>query len=452
MKTKNLTYSYIILLHIALGVSLYLYSKISIPYGLAILSIGLLTILKTQNSKNQVLYICGYVIGSEVMIRMTGGYVVYEIGKYSIIIFMLMGIYFSGFSKNSFPYWIFLIILIPGILVATVTLNLDTNIVKAIAFNISGPICLGVSALYCYQRRITLKELDNVLLCILAPIITTVTYMFLYTPSVKEVIISTQSNFRTSGGFGPNQVATVLGLGVFILFTRLIFHSKEKWIIITNLALLLVVAFRGIVTFSRGGMICSAVMMILFFVVLFFVTKRSAKVKLIWLMGISGFLFVIIWNYSISQSNGLISNRYANKDAKGREKASMLTGREEIMGNELAMFFDNPIMGVGVGKGKENRVEDLGELVASHNEITRMLAEHGAFGVLALLILIITPLALYINNRQNIYLLSLFIFWILTINHAAMRLAAPAFVYALSLLHVYSIEEQKKLNQNLEEK
>ena len=452
MKTKNLSYTSIIFLHIILGILLYLNSKISIPYGLAILSIGLLTILKTENSKNQVLYICGYVIGSEVVIRMTGGYILYEIGKYSIIIFMLMGVYFSGFSKNSFLYWIFLIILIPGVLVATVTLNLDTNIVKAIAFNVSGPICLGVCALYCYQRRITLQELDNVLLCILLPVLTTVTYMFLVTPNVKEVIISTQSNSRTSGGFGPNQVATILGLGVFILFTRLIFHSKEKWIIVTNLALLFIVAFRGLVTFSRGGMICSAVMMVLFFVVLFSVTKRSAKVKILWLIGISSFLFLVIWSYSMSQSNGLISNRYANQDAIGRTKSSLLTGREEIMSNEFGLFLENPIMGAGVGKGKENRIEELGETVASHNEITRMLAEHGSFGVLGMLILIITPLVLYINNKQNIYLLSFFTFWILTINHAAMRLAAPAFVYALSLLHVYSIEEQIKLNEILEEK
>ncbi len=443
MKTKNLSYTAIILLHVVLGFLIYLNAKMGIPYGLAILSISFLLILKTHNDKNQVLYIAAYTVGSEVILRMTGGYVIYEVGKYSIIAFMLMGLYLSGFSKNSFPYWIFLLILIPGILVATVTLNLDTNIKKAIAFNITGPICLGVSALYCYQRRITLKELDNVMLCMLMPIITTVTYMFLYTPSVKEVITSTQSNFRTSGGFGPNQVATILGLGVFILFTRLIFYSKKKWVILLNLGLLLVVAFRGIVTFSRGGMICSAVMMVLFFIVLFFVTKRSTKVKLIWLIVISGFLFAIIWNYSISQSNGLIANRYANQDARGREKSSLLTGREEIMSNELEMFLDNPIIGIGVGKGKENRIEDMGEVVASHNEITRMLAEHGVLGVLALFILIITPLALYVNNRQHIYLLSFFTFWLLTINHAAMRLAAPAFVYALTLLHVYGIERPK---------
>jgi len=447
MKIKNLTYTGLILLHIAIGILIFISSKLSVPYGLAILSISFLTILKTQNDKNQVLYIAAYTVGSEVILRMTGGFIAYEIAKYSVILFMLMGLYLSGFSKNSFPYWIFLLILIPGVLVASFTLNFDTNIRKAIGFNISGPICLGVSALYCYQRRITLKELDNVILSMLCPIITTVTYMYLYAPSIKDVVTSTQSNFETSGGFGPNQVSTIVGLGVFLIFTRLIFHSKEKLIIIINIILLLVVTFRGIVTFSRGGMMCSAVMIGFLILVLFFVTKRSAKVKLLWTIAFSVFAFLIIWGYSSSQTGGLIDKRYANQDAAGRVKESQLSGREEIIESEINMFLDSPIIGVGVGKGKENRLDSFGEVIASHNEVTRMLAEHGILGVLGLLILIMTPLMLYINNRQHIYLLSFFTFWILTINHAAMRLAAPAFVYALTLLHVYSLEKPLIIEQ-----
>jgi len=445
MNTKNLSYTSIILLHIAIGVFIFLYSKLSVPYGLAILSISFLTILKTQNDQNQVLYIAAYTVGSEVILRMTGGFIAYEIAKYSVTMFMLMGIYLSGFSKNSFPFWIFLLILIPGIIVASLTLNLDTNIRKAIGFNISGPICLGVSALYCYQRRITIKELDNVILSMLCPIITTVTYMYLYAPSVKDVVTSTQSNFETSGGFGPNQVSTIVGLGVFLIFTRLIFHSKEKLIIIINIALLLIITFRGIVTFSRGGMISAAVMIFLLISVLFFVTKRTAKVKLLWTVVFSIFVFFAIWGYSSSQTGGLIDKRYANQDAAGRVKESRLSGREEIIESEINMFLDSPIIGVGVGKGKENRLDSFGEVIASHNEVTRMLAEHGIFGVLGLLILIFTPLALYINNRQHIYLLPFFAFWILTINHAAMRLAAPAFVYALTLVHVYAVERPKSI-------
>lgn len=450
MKSKNLSYTTIILLHIGLGILIYMASKLSIPYGLAILSVGLLTILKTQNTKNQVLYFCAYIVGSEVILRMTGGSLSYEIGKYSVILFMLMGIYFSGFSRNSFLYWIFLILLLPGVLLATVTLKLDTDIQKSIAFNISGPVCLGISALYCYQRKITLKELDNILFCMLCPIITTVTYMFLYTPSVKKIITSTQSNFETSGGFGPNQVSTIVGLGVFIMFSRLVFHSKKKQIIVLNTTLLLIMAFRGIITFSRGGMLSSAVMIALLLLILFFVTQRAAKIKLLWMVVFSFVAFLIIWSYSSSQTNGLIAKRYANEDASGRVKSTLLSGREEIIGSEFDMFLANPIFGIGVGKGRENRLESTGESIASHNEISRMLAEHGSLGALGIVILFVTPLVLYTNNRRHIYLLSFFAFWILTINHAAMRLAAPAFVYALSLLHIYSIEDQKKLNENIE--
>ena len=269
-------------LHLILGVAIYSYSKLSIPYGLAILSVGLLVILKTHNDKNQVLYIVAYTVGSEVLMRMAGGFIFYEIAKYSIIVFMIMSIYLSGFSKNSFFIWIFLLALIPGLIVATINLRLDSNIIKSISFNLSGPLCLGVCSLYSYQRKVSLPELENILLTILLPIISTVTYMYLYTPNVKDVITGTDSNFETSGGFGPNQVATIIGLGVFILFTRIVFYSKEKKIMLLNVFLLLVITFRGIVTFSRGGMMCAGVMIVLFILVLFQFTKRKGKIKILW--------------------------------------------------------------------------------------------------------------------------------------------------------------------------
>jgi hypothetical protein len=107
------------------------------------------------------------------------------------------------------------------------------------------------------------------------------------------------------------------------------------------------------------------------------------------------------------------------------------------------MFLDNPILGVGVGKGAEVRLKDTGNSVASHDEITRMLAEHGSLGAIGLLILFFTPLFLYFDNKYNMYLLCFFAFWFFTINHAAMRIAAPAFVYSLTLLHVFFSKENK---------
>ena len=65
-----------------------------------------------------------------------------------------------------------------------------------------------------------------------------------------------------------------------------------------------------------------------------------------------------------------------------------------------------------------------------------MLSEHGSFGIIALLILLLAPLISKMNGRKNIYFFPFIIFWILTIAHSSMRIAAPAFIYGLSLLNI----------------
>ncbi|WP_307299176.1 O-antigen ligase [Flavobacterium sp. SORGH_AS_0622] len=268
------------------------------------------------------------------------------------------------------------------------------------------------------------------------PVVTTTVYLFLYNPSVKDVITGTQSNFETSGGFGPNQVSTILGLGMFVFFTQFILFSKSKRAILLNGFLLVFITYRGIVTFSRGGIITAVGMIVCLLFLLYRNSNARGRGKFILIFVVTALMGLGIWTYSSIQTSGLIEKRYANKDARGREKKDRLGGREEIMDAEIKLFLDDPILGVGAGLSKSRRLEYLKEEAASHNEITRMLSEHGIFGIFGLLILFITPFVLYINNRQHLYFLSCVVFWLLTINHAAMRIAAPAFIYALSLLSV----------------
>lgn len=428
-------------LHIALGFLLYIIPFLSKIYGFLIVIIGFLIVLKTSNKNNEVLYISGYIIGAEVLLRMTEGNVLNEFSKYGVILFMVMGMFYSSFSKGSIPYWIYMLLLIPGIIVSTIVLDISTDIRKAIAFNITGPVCLGISAIYAYRRKISLNELSNVLLATALPILSTVCYLFFYTPNVKDVVTGTSSNFETSGGFGPNQVSTILGLGFFIFFARMLLNSSNKKYLLINLFFALVIAFRSIVTFSRGGVITGIVMIIALLTVLYILANIKTRLKLNLIIALTVIGGIGVWTYSSLQTSGLIDKRYANQDAAGRDKTDRLGGREEIASTELQMFLDNPILGIGVGKNKEYREEVTGIKAASHNELTRMLAEHGTLGIFAILILFFTPLVLYVDNKQHFYLLPLFAFWFLTINHAAMRLAAPAFIYALTLLKVYTIEK-----------
>lgn len=441
-------YLYLILLHIIIGYLSYILTGVFPKiYGYSIILGGFFYIVNSQNKNNEVLYAAAYIVGSEVILRMTDSTPVYEFSKYGVMIFILTGIYYSGISKNAVPYWIFLLLLIPGVIVSTLVLDYDSSMRKVISFNISGPVCIAMCALYTYTREITFKQLNNILLIIGLPILSCVVYLTLYTPRIKDMVIGTGSNADLTGGFGPNQVSTMLGLGIFIFVSRLIFNSTTKLLFLINIIIILNIGFRGLVTFSRGGMI-TAIAMILFLILITYIrVKRSGKTKMNYLLIIVLALSFAIWSFSSNETNGLLDKRYSNKDAAGKVKEKQLSGRAELIEDEIDTFLENPVFGVGVGQNQQLRFKKTGVNIVSHDEITRMLAEHGSLGILGLLILFLTPLILYFDNKNNIYIFCFIIFWVLTINHAAMRLAAPAFIYSLSLLKIISDEEKPTIHR-----
>lgn len=437
MKIYN--YINLIILHVCIGIGVYFFKPLSKVYFLAILIFCLYKILSTS-TKNRYVYVlisCAYVVGSEVFLRMTGGNFLYEASKYFIILFLLLGMILSdGINKKAYIYIIYLLVLIPGIIVASTTLNYDTNIRKAVAFNLSGPFCLGVAALYCYGRKVNIKNLQSILLATILPLLTTTTYLFLYTPSIKSVLSGTGSNFAASGGFGPNQVSTVLGLGAFLLAARLFLQSKSLFLKILNISILALMSFRAIVTFSRGGVFVAIIIVIFFVLLFYFKSTSKTRSRILYSSFIFGIGILLTWFISSLSTEGLIDKRYSNQDALGRSKEDITTGRTDLLTSELNAFFDNPFLGVGVGKLKELRYEKEGIQAASHNEMSRIVGEHGLFGVLAFSILLLVPLFLRIKNKNNVYFYSFYLFWFLTINHSSMRIAAPAFIYGLCLLNI----------------
>lgn len=436
MLDKDKNYLWLIIIHILIGVMVYIAPIISKIYGYGILLAGIIVLIKSQNKKNEVLYICAYIVGSEVFLRMSEGNPSHEFAKYGVSFFLLLGIVYSGFSKNALPYLIFLVLLIPGVIIANETVNLDVEFRKQIIFNLSGPICLGLASIYTLGKRVSMNEMGNILLILALPIISTAAYVNLYAPNIKEGLRGTGSNSLLSGGFGPNQVATIFGLGMFIFFIRVILYSRTKFMFVVNMIIALYLSYRGFLTFSRGGMVTGFLMIFVFILFMYINTGYKGKVKLNYLIILITIVMTFTWIYTTVQTEGLIEKRYTNKNALGQEKPDILTGRGTLAEYEIQMFIENPFFGVGVAKGSDIRSEKMGYTVASHDEITRMLAEHGAIGILALMILFFTPVIYYLGNKQNLYLFCFLTFWFLTINHAAMRTAAPSFVYALAILKV----------------
>lgn len=438
MSTKQ--YLFLLLLHVLIGIVLYLFKPFSIIYSHGVILVGLLWVFRNRNIGEEALLVCAYIIGSELLVKMTKGYFIWEYAKYAIIVILLLGMYFRGISKNAIPYWIFLLLLIPGLVIGIYELAGEVRIRQSIIFNILGPITLVICSLYCYQRPISIDKLMQVLFFVGLPIVSSVVYSIIYTPDLKEALVHTGSNFATSGGYGPNQVATFFGMGMFVFFVRVLFASPNFILLIVNLSITLIMAYRALITFSRGGLITGIIIIIFFLLFTYLKGSSLVRIKISSLFFMLGIGLVLIWLYSIVVTGGLIEKRYKNQDALGREKESVFTGREKILQGELALFLEKPILGAGVGVGAKYREEQFDQHVASHNEVSRMLAEHGLLGALGLMILGFTPLILYSENRHHFFLLSFLLFWFLTLNHTAMRVAMPAFIYSLALLKVHIYE------------
>ena len=434
----NLTYIHKIALHVCLGFLLYNLSFFPRLFYFGVIAYFLFSIFSAPENKKTItiLQACAYIVGVEILFRMTSAGIFYESSKYLVILFMTIGMVFNGLSNKSYPYLIFLFLLVPSIIVAFINTGIDANLRKNIAFVLSGSVCLGMSALYCYDKKINVKQLNGILLHLGLPIISLTTYLFLYTVRLEDIFRGTQSNFAASGGFGPNQVSTVLGLGMFIFCVNFFINSKTLLIKGINILLFGLISYRAIITFSRGGVLTAVLMIVGFLVIFYLGTSLKNKRSISLYAMILVFASSIIWVISSSQTSGLIDKRYANQDASGRVKEDISAGRVEIFQSELQGFYDEPLFGVGASVMKERRKEVIGRAIATHNELSRIISEHGILGIIMLVILFFKPLIYRIHNKRNFLFYAFLIFWFATINHSAMRIAAPGFIYALALLNI----------------
>jgi len=439
MFLKKYTFQILILLHVLIGAL-----AISRPFVLvfsSLLLLGFFEIISSKNKPNQAIYWCAYAMSAEVLFRIAGGAIFHEYIKYLCILFLIVGIVSQKLkNRNSTGYIIYTLLLLISIIFAQQ--DSFNAFRQEVSFNLSGPILLGIASIYLYKKVFSIIQILELLKIALLPIISILVYLLLHTTSISEISFVSAANFESTGGFGPNQVSTILGFGIFIFLVLLIYKKKFTNFLILDFLIFGFLIYRELLTFSRGGLIAGIFAAII--VIYFYLKSKPNFIVNFIKISIITFVFgFAIFNYTSNQTNNILSYRYQGKDTFGYDKEDLSSGRIGFFKNELEIFLDNPFFGAGVGGSKYVREKTSYHKGSTHNELTRMMSEHGLIGVFLLIFLITTPLKHVFKNRkftEYSFSLAFFFLWFLTINHSAMRLAFPSIAYGLSLINVKKIK------------
>lgn len=429
VRSQNVRLAGFLLLHIPLAYLLSLSPWISTAHAVLVVLLALRAALRRDST--QVLTILAYVAGGEVLWRMTGAHLLWEHGKYVMIavVAMAMIVEWRGKLMNRrfrtmLPLML-LVVLLPAVIPSFDQLGF-TEGRDQISFNLSGHLALIALALYMWERPINRGQATKLMLALMAPVIS-VTFLSFYNTLITEFTFVEASNFVTSGGYGPNQVSNLMGLGTLVGIVLLMLLPKAGGARFIILLLVMGMIAQALLTFSRGGLYSLALALIAFG---FHLTRTPQARRRFILLLLLGFAVAVIGIFpSLNNfTGGLLGARFGDLDT---------TGRLEAAEADLQAFEENPLTGVGVGLATTYRYTYFTELVAAHTEFTRLLAEHGLFGLTAIFILIAMLIIRYRATPPgfNRALVAAFAIWPTSIMmQSAMRFGAISFVFALALV------------------
>ncbi len=390
-----------------------------------------------------------YIAPFEIITRMVkcSPLIPYELGKYITFFLLLWGLSFS--KKGNKTGYVLIAFLIPGIILGWFKIP-DYRL---IIFNTMGLINLGLGIAYfggLYLNKAKF-DLNNGIRLLTYSLFVALVYTFLKTPDYEEIDFKLGANFETSGGFGSNQVSTAFGLGMFLCFylwQQMTSFSGFGWLV--DLALSGMFLFQGLLTFSRGGVIGGVLAIVLYTLLSQRYSATGVKNRLknvnlgkIVLLSIPILVGLTIFANTITKGNLLL--RYQGEThgtllgTKANDLNNLTTGRLEIFFADLRIFSEYPIWGSGVSVSSQIRSYHTG--VAAHVELSRLLAEHGIFGVMIFFVLFTGMFSFYLEKKKGVVIfLILSIIGFYTTFHAATRTFLSPLLMSIAYLSVRNLK------------
>lgn len=414
----------LVLLHAPLGIALYNSSALALLHPCAAFLLGLFWALREREKLEKTALAAAYIVGCEVLWRMAEAPIYWESGKYATGAIMIVALVRRKLWKIPIPALLYFMLLLPACL-PTIFENNGEYARELISFNLSGPFLLAIGCWFFSHLKIEPSQLKKLLQSIVIPLMSVAVTTLFYTVTTKDITFSTNSNFATSGGFGPNQVSAMLGLGAFLCVTCFLLFKNDFTSSICLGALAVLFVAQSMMTFSRGGMY-NAVGALTAVVIFQMRNLRQGVGRLIPILGIALIFVLMIFPYL---------NDFTEGNLLARFELTSTTNRAEIAESDWQTFLENPLLGVGVGQSETYRAKFLAFEAASHTEFARLVSEHGSLGIgalAALFVMALTNLKKRAAGFGKALAGGLIVWSSLFMLNAGMRLAAPAFIWSLS--------------------
>jgi hypothetical protein len=388
--------------------------------------IGALWLSMSSKKLEWVAYAAAYITGAEVLWRMTGAQSFWETGKYGVAaIFIVAMVRHWRVKPSIFPVLYFLLLL-PSTFLTFHNLPLDESR-RELSFNLSGPFALMVAGAFFSQLSLSRENLLRIFIALIGPIIGVAAIAFFGIATAEEIVFTAESSHAASGGFGPNQVSSILGLGALASFLILLDKDVGLRLKILCGGVMLFLAAQGALTFSRGGLynVAGAIILTSFFLL------KDSRTRIQFVLAIllvSAVAYFIIFPRLDSFTEGALSARFEDTST---------SGREELARADLEIWFDNFIFGVGPGVATEHRSE-VSHTGIAHTEFTRLLAEHGLYGLVALFVIVGTAARSLFKARtarERALIVAIAGWSSLYMLNAAMRLVAPSIMFGLAFAY-----------------
>lgn len=359
---------------------------------------------------------------SDVLWRSTSARGPWEAGKYIVIIgFLLLTVRFVRQPRNLVLCAGMILLLLPAVLPAFVELPFGRARSVVLA-SLNGPIAIPIAVLACSNLRVTAREMRGIYLVALSPIISICAVATMAT-ATTSIDFSSQSNFAAAGGFGPNQVSSVLCVGALLCILVTLQRGVNWGYRAAALATAVWLAGQAVLTFSRGGVIglvaaCGAVGLVA-------LSTAGQRWRVLVAAGVLIVVGLQVMSWAGTFTDGASSERFGDTDT---------TNRVDIAESDLRLFGSHPITGVGVGMALYKRDIDL--YTSPHTEFTRLLAEHGVFG-LAVMALMAVMCIRIIRGGHGWYRMAsvgLLAITIAQMGHSATKIASIPIAFGLAAL------------------